>query len=109
MTDKPCWGITDAPNVDMTQYSSAQQLADELGHDLPQIFVAAAFMGLDFTEACNPDFQTQMQASVAYNRANPEKPARGASPIIMVMDGASVPRFIAAVKAMTNADWTDCL
>ena len=35
MTDKPCWGITDAPNVDMTQYSSAQQLADELSDSLP--------------------------------------------------------------------------
>ena len=109
MTDKPCWGITDAPNVDMTQYSSAQQLADELSDSLPLhlvpdvgqsdsekalplVFAAAEDRGFDFTEACNPDFRTQEASG-------------GGEPVIMVMEGAVVPDFIDGVRAMTSAEW----
>ena len=109
MTDKPCWGITDAPKVDMTRYSSAKQLAAELvdilplehapdkgqsdnDKALPLIFAAAAFLGFDFTEACNPDFRTQEASG-------------GGEPVIMVMEGAVVPDFIDGVRAMTSAEW----
>ena len=124
MTNKPCWGVDDAPNVDMTQYSSTGQMADELASSLPLgmvpdvgqsdsekaaplVFAAAQFLGYIFTEVCNPDFLTQQQAATEQHRQHPHEPFPGISPILRVLDASKVPDFLDGVNNMTPANWTD--
>lgn len=85
-TPEPCNDESDAPTVDMTMYSSLDQLAEELDTDRAHVFAYADHFGPQLTEACNPDFEAQLADGGS------------ASPDIWVMDGVGVDDFLATVR-----------
>ena len=82
-----CWGVPDpAPSVDMTQYSTDTQLAQEFNTDVPHIYAYAEHWGYSFETVCNPDF----------DGVGVTNPSIGALP------SGQVEEFVAKLKAASD-------
>ena len=78
--------------VDMTMYSTAEQLALETRFSLEAVLHQAGLAGTPFVEVCNPDFEAELAAHSAGERAE------GGRPTVWAMASGNVETFIAYLQ-----------
>ena len=82
--------------IDLTDYSTARQIAAETGLALDGVFYWSRVTDNPFTEVCNPDFEAELAAHSAGTRAE------GGRPTVQVLDAPNAEALLAVINGVLD-------